>query len=486
MSDTRELLVKIAALRQRLDQAVKTAPKPEPSDDADRLARLQHQVASGTAHDALMASSLRELPVVGEGPPPQPPRLTARARRLLEIGHGMLGQLRALSHLLDVDAAETAVAATTDPLVRRFRETLAIADTALRAVPNYPDSPSVQLRLCDGLEGILGVVAERTAALRYAAEQRRRETGWLATLTDLLTALVSGHRPTVAPFAGLAEALLSEAEQAGPLRFLRTEPLPSDKADVPWLARTIACHSLTTGQVIARLARHDPDLRGQTVEVIVAALVHDVGMLRLPLALVAQAGPLSDEQRRVIETHTRLGAEVVAPLLARSAWLSEAALHHHERHDGTGYPDGLRETQVPPLVRLLAVCDVYAALCAPRPHRPAREPRTALTDTLLLADKGALDRTCAERLLHLSFYPVGSVVELADGAVGLVVATHSGRRDLNTPARPVLMLLTTPQGEPLPVPRPLDLAEGEGRSIVRVLPAVERRQLLGRRYPELA
>jgi HD-GYP domain-containing protein (c-di-GMP phosphodiesterase class II) len=187
-----------------------------------------------------------------------------------------------------------------------------------------------------------------------------------------------------------------------------------------------------------------------------------------------------------METHTRLGGELVARLLAKGTWLAEAALYHHERHDGTGYPDGLRETQVPPLVRLLAVCDVYAALGAARPHRPAREPRTALTDTLLLADKGALDRGRAERLLQLSFYPVGSVVELADGAVGVVMATHDSRHDLNAPARPVLLLLISSQGEPLSVPRPLDLAECEGRSIVRLLPPVERRQMLGRRYPELA
>jgi hypothetical protein len=484
MSDTRELLMKIAALRQRLELAPKPAPHADASE-TERLFHLQHQVASGTAHDVLMAGSLRELSVVGEGPPPAP-RLTARARRLLEVGHGMLGQLRAVAHLLEVDSAETDMGTAADPLARRFRETLAIADSALRSVQSYPDSPSVQLRLCDGLEGILNVVAERTASLRQAAEQRRREAGWMTTLAELMTALVSNHRPTVAPFVAIAEALLSEAEQAGPLRFFRTDMVPVEKADAVWLARTIACHGLTTGQVIARLARHDPELRAQAVEGIVAALVHDVGMLRLPLALYAQAGPLSDEQRRGMEAHTRLGAEVVAPLLAKSAWLSEAALYHHERHDGTGYPDGLRETQVPSLVRLLAVCDVYAALCSPRPHRPAREPRTALTDTLLLADKGALDRTRAERLLHLSFYPVGSIVELADGAVGLVVATHTGRRDLNTPARPVLVLLTTPQGEALATPRPLDLAECEGRSIVRVVPAVERRQLLGRRYPELA
>src|SRR5262249_26344964 len=151
----------------------------------------------------------------------------------------------------------------------------------------------------------------------------------------------------------------------------------------------------------------------------------------------------------------------------------------HERLDGTGYPAGLRELQVPPLARLLAVCDVYAALCAPRPHRPARETRTALTDTLLLAEQGALDRSCAERLLQLSFYPVGSVVELADGRVGLVVATPSGRWDLQSPARPVVALLTDGQGQPLPGPQHVDLAQCEGHSIVRTLSPEERRDLLG-------
>src|SRR5262249_61380661 len=138
------------------------------------------------------------------------------------------------------------------------------------------------------------------------------------------------------------------------------------------------------------------------------------------------------------------------------------------------------------MTRLLAVCDVYAALCSPRLHRPARETRTALADTLLLADQGALDPREAERLLVLSFYPVGSVVELADGAIGRVVATHMAPRDLNTPARPVVAVLTDSRGQPLPAPRHLDLAASEGHSIVRTLSAAQRRETLGNRYPELA
>jgi hypothetical protein len=132
------------------------------------------------------------------------------------------------------------------------------------------------------------------------------------------------------------------------------------------------------------------------------------------------------------------------------------------------------------------VCDAYAALAAPRPHRPAREPRAAMTDTLLLAEQGALDRHQAERLLHLSFYPPGTVVELADGAVGVVVAGPRGEHPATAPARPVVALLLDEQGRPLAAPEWVDLSAGEGRSIVHTLSAVERRDLLGRRYPELA
>ena len=120
-----------------------------------------------------------------------------------------------------------------------------------------------------------------------------------------------------------------------------------------------------------------------------------------------------------------------------------------------------------------------------RPHRTALDTRTALADTLLLAEQGALDRYHAERLLQLSFYPVGSVVELADGALGVVVATPTGRRDLTSPARPVLALLTDPQGQCLPVPHHVDLAACENRSIVRTVPKAERYTLLGSRYPQL-
>jgi HD-GYP domain-containing protein (c-di-GMP phosphodiesterase class II) len=215
-------------------------------------------------------------------------------------------------------------------------------------------------------------------------------------------------------------------------------------------------------------------------------LLHDVGMLRVPAEILASRNLLSDAERRAIENHTLVGAELIERLhSANEAW-SKAAAEHHERLDGTGYPMGLRQSELSLRIRLLSVCDVYAAQCAPRPHRPAKDTRTALADTLLFADTGGLDRFQAERLLALSFYPIGSVVEMADGAVGVVVATPANDKSLEAPARPVVALLTDSDGGALPMPEHLDLAQCESRSILRGIPASDKIELLGRHYPHLA
>ena len=86
-------------------------------------------------------------------------QLTARARRLLEHGRALLGKLRVLADELDVPADPRArLPENADPLAILYRDTAAMADTALRMVQTFPDAPSVQLHLCKGLEAILGVV----------------------------------------------------------------------------------------------------------------------------------------------------------------------------------------------------------------------------------------------------------------------------------------------------------------------------------------
>jgi HD-GYP domain-containing protein (c-di-GMP phosphodiesterase class II) len=489
MTETQALLGKITALRQRLDQAQSLANDArsavaalaeEGHDPPGDLARLDRQLEGGTAHDLQLDRIVRPLVAADGGDePPGPRQLTARARLVLERGRELLLRLREMAEVFSEGVPPESGAvriARGDPLGAHYRETIALTDTALRTVLLFPSSTAAQLHLCEGLEATLDIVAWRLRVLQASIEGHRQESAQLRHLATILSDLEAGRRVTFARIASLAELVLGEAWMGAPLRFAQ--------ADIGDPVRFIAAHGLSVARVTARVVRHDPDFRTHPLDAVASALVQDAGMLRVPVAIIAHPGPLTDDQRRTIEGHCRIGGDLLAPLRSEAAWLVSAATHHHERLDGTGYPDGLRELQVPPLARVLGVCDVYAALCANRPHRTARQTRTALADTLLLADEGLLDSHYAECLLHLSFYPVGSVVELADGSVAGVVATPGARRDLSSPARPVLQLLLNSDGKPLPLPRHIDLGQAEGPSIVRNLSDSERRDALGAYFPE--
>jgi HD-GYP domain-containing protein (c-di-GMP phosphodiesterase class II) len=235
---------------------------------------------------------------------------------------------------------------------------------------------------------------------------------------------------------------------------------------------------------VVRLVRSDAEWRGREPEAILAALLHDVGMVRIDPEILAQVGSLDTDQRRTVEGHAQAGAEIIAARLPTHAGLAEVASGHHERPDGTGYPLGLKEDQVSPLARLIAAADVYAAMCTARPHRPALDPRTALADTMLAADRGHLDREAADNLLALGFYPAGTVVELADGTTGLVLTARDPRLDPVLASRPYVALLVDADGRALPNPKYVDIAETAG-TVVRSLGSMERWQRLGRAYPEV-
>lgn len=479
MSDTRDLLHKISALRQRLEQAHGLVDEARSAaaallDGAPPLAAglsVEGVLVHASDHDLAIDAAVR--PLTGAGAEPLKPRqLSARARRVLERGRELLAHLRGMAD---------AFVPTDDgppPLQHLYRDTAALIDTTLRTVALLPDSTATQMQLCRGLEVALEEVADRLHVLTAGSYSRQREAGQVDVLAGLLQAIDEGRTFDFEALLGLVDEVLAEVRECEPLRFLHADPAEK--------SRFVACHSLTVARVVARVVRHADELRDRPHDAVLAALLHDVGMLGMPDDLLTQTESLLPEQRRYLEAHPVVGAQLIGGLFADAAWLSEAIGAHHERIDGTGYPDGLKGNRIRPLARLLAVCDVYAAFCCQRPHRQARPTRTALADTLLLADQGALDRSYAECLLSLSFYPVGSVVEMAHGEVGVVVATPGSRGDLQNPARPVVALLTDSQGQPLPRPRHLDLIEAEQHSIVRLLTPSERQELLGRRFPQWA
>ncbi|MCI0740792.1 MAG: HD domain-containing protein [Gemmataceae bacterium] len=470
MTDTKVLLKRIADLRMRLEQAHAKKTQDNGGLQQGQPADVETTVRAGAWQNTLLDSVLREITADGQPAAAFPAKLTARAARLLHRGRDLLHDLRGLLEDPILQAEET------DPLSSLHAETAAMLDVVLRTVQAFPPSPGAQLRLCQGLECTLALVEHRLGLLHASLSDRRAASDDLEKLTQLLRKAGAGQAVALAPFLEIGDSVVEDARANKPLRFLCAGAEDS--------AKFAAAHSLNVAQVLARLLLVDEEGRRRFDEVMLAALVHDAGLARVPAEILATPGPLTDEKRRILERHCAAGAAIVQQILPGGGLAVEAARDHHERVDGTGYPAGKKDLQLDPLVKLLAVCDVYAALCARRPYRPAHDTRTALTDTLLLADQGALDKNEAEKLLSLSFYPAGSAVELSDGSAAVVLGTHPGEVGLVNPAKPVVWLLHGPRHQALAMPLVVDLVL-DGRSVVRGLGEEERRAELLGRYPAL-
>jgi HD-GYP domain-containing protein (c-di-GMP phosphodiesterase class II) len=154
------------------------------------------------------------------------------------------------------------------------------------------------------------------------------------------------------------------------------------------------------------------------------ALLHDVGQTRLPRNLTYKNGAFTGLERRIMEQHPGLGSLI----LKQTGGIPEAArrivLEHHERLNGSGYPCGLRGSEIGFLSQIVAITDVYDAMLMGR-NGLAVPPVEVLRQLYLQASAGAFDRELVERIIHgLGVYPIGSLVELNTGERGIVIAPN--------------------------------------------------------------
>lgn len=113
--------------------------------------------------------------------------------------------------------------------------------------------------------------------------------------------------------------------------------------------------------------------------------LHDIGKVAIPDSILLKPGHLTDEEFNIMKTHTTIGAETLAAVLEKYSQVPylemahDIALHHHERWDGSGYPHGLSEEDIPLSARIMAVADVYDALVSKRVYKNAMEHNVALS-----------------------------------------------------------------------------------------------------------
>jgi HD-GYP domain-containing protein (c-di-GMP phosphodiesterase class II) len=179
------------------------------------------------------------------------------------------------------------------------------------------------------------------------------------------------------------------------------------------------------------------------IELGVAALVHEIGMVRLPPQLYMAGRQLTDTERKSITAHPILGYNILKDKQFPLS-ICLAALEHHERMNGTGYPRALGGDKISLYARVIAVACSYDAVTSSRPYREAREGYAGMVDILKNEGKQYDDLVIKALVYSLSLYPIGSYVLLTNAKIGQVI-------DVNTdnPRYPVVLILgsRTPDGK---------------------------------------
>ncbi|HUG79226.1 MAG TPA: HD domain-containing phosphohydrolase [Burkholderiales bacterium] len=194
------------------------------------------------------------------------------------------------------------------------------------------------------------------------------------------------------------------------------------------------------------LAREELELLG------LLGLLQDVGKTRLPRAILEKSGPLTPEESEIARKHVELSARILGATPGLPESLSELALLHHERQDGSGYPRKLRGDEIGLHGSIAAIADTFDALTAIRAYAEPLSPSKALSYLYKERGTGYHAELVEQFIQCVGVFPVGAVVELNTGEHGIVISQNLVRR-----LKPKVMVVLDAQGKPVRPHKILDL-----------------------------
>jgi putative nucleotidyltransferase with HDIG domain len=157
----------------------------------------------------------------------------------------------------------------------------------------------------------------------------------------------------------------------------------------------------------------------------IAGLLHDLGKAMVPLEILNKPGKLSDEEFRIMKSHPEEGFKLLQGSDGVDEIVFDVVLHHHEKTEGLGYPKGLKDGEISLYAKMGAVCDVYDAITSNRPYKDGWDPAVSLRK-MAEWTKGHFDPAVFQAFVKsLGIYPIGSLVRLKSGRLGVVVAQSS-------------------------------------------------------------
>ncbi|WP_418791675.1 HD-GYP domain-containing protein [Phosphitispora sp. TUW77] len=213
--------------------------------------------------------------------------------------------------------------------------------------------------------------------------------------------------------------------------------------------------------------------RGQLKNLGIAALLHDVGRVRVPKHILYNPSLLTEKEFEEIKKHTVYSCEIISECDHLPEEVTLAIMQHHERLDGSGYPEGLKGDEIGLFARILAVADVFDALLADRPFRRAFFPHQAVD--IIIKSTGQFDPEVLKIFIeNVAIYPVGSVVSLNTGETGIVVDVNKGQQ-----TRPVVRVMYDPNDVKIQSIKEIDLSKNPETFITRILREQQVKNIIG-------
>ncbi|MFB6347749.1 MAG: HD domain-containing phosphohydrolase [bacterium] len=211
-------------------------------------------------------------------------------------------------------------------------------------------------------------------------------------------------------------------------------------------------HTINTCLVCLSLANHFSFDTQELLDVTAASLSVDFGMIEIPTQFWTREKTLTDRGNREVRCHPEHSRSIVDQAVNGDRVIQDLVQQHHERPDGSGYPEGLGKGDMHQLAPLIGAADAYTAMLENRPYRSAKTPNEALT--ILMQNSDTYDSSVVKGLVEtIGLYPNGSVVLLSDGRLALVKSQKP------SPVKPTVIFLTDKKQNRLDSPRQGTLAE---------------------------